>query len=416
VAFYDTDGKFLSAVKVGALPDMLTFTPDGKWVLVANEGEPNRDYTVDPEGSVSIIDMSPGAANLTQANVRTADFTAFNTAKLDPRIRIFGPNATVAQDLEPEYIAVSRDSKTAWVTLQENNALGVVDIEAATITSLLALGYKDHNIEGNGLDASHQDSTIAIKTWPVKGMYQPDAIAAYQAQGETHLVTANEGEGRDYRGFSDEARLKNLKLDSTAFPNAAALKEAKALGSLKVTKANGDTDGDGDYDELFSFGTRSFSIWTAAGELVYDSGDDFEQIVARAFPKDFSSNSEKNGSFDDRSDDKGPEPEGIELAEIAGRTYAFITLERIGGIMAYDVSDPRHPSFVQYVNNRDFTGDAAAGTAGDLGPEGLAFIKAEASPNGRPLLVVANEVSGTITIFAIEPTMPVKANDVDGRN
>src|SRR5262245_36168302 len=121
VVFFDRDLNFLSQVEVGALPDMLAFTPNGRFVLVANEGEPNNSSTIDPEGSVSIIDLSGGGARLRQEKVRTADFKAFNNANLDPSIRIFGPGATVAQDLEPEYVAVSHDSRTAWVTCQENN-------------------------------------------------------------------------------------------------------------------------------------------------------------------------------------------------------------------------------------------------------------------------------------------------------
>ena len=40
-------------------------------------------------------------------------------------------------------------------------------------------------------------------------------------------------------------------------------------------------------------------------------------------------------------------------------------------------------------------------TAGDLGPEGLVFIPAAQSPNGRPLLVVGNEVSGTTAVLQL---------------
>jgi len=86
---------------------------------------------------------------------------------------------------------------------------------------------------------------------------------------------------------------------------------------------------------------------------------------------------------------------------VHGRTYAFIGLERIGGIVVFDVTAPRRPAWVQYVNTRDFAGDAEAGTAGDLGPEGLAFIPAAESPNGRPMLAVGFEISGTTTLFEI---------------
>jgi hypothetical protein len=401
VVFFDTNGQFLSAVTVGALPDMLTFTPNGKKVLVANEGEPNDEYTVDPEGSVSIIDVSAGARNVTQADVRTADFTAFNRAPLDPSIRIFGPGATVAQDLEPEYLTVSHNSKKAWVSLEEGNALAVIDIQHARVEKLVGLGFKNHSLPRHGLDASDKDGQINITTWPVSGMYQPDAIASYRFRGETYLVTANEGDERNYPGFDERKTVGEVTLDPTVFPDAATLQQEANLGRLRITTVNGDADNDGDFDQLFSFGARSFSIWTAAGQLVFDSGDDFEQITAARLPADFNSDSNNNGSFDTRSDNRGPEPEGVVIGKAFGSTYAFIGLEFIGGIMVYNISNPFTPSFVQYINTRDFSGDPQAGTAGDLGPEGLIFITAEDSPNGKPLLVAAHEVSGTTTIFEI---------------
>ena len=401
VVFFDTDGEYLNSVEVGALPDMLTFTPNGRYLLVANEGEPNDDYTVDPEGSISIIDMKRGVGRLGASDVATADFSDFNSATLDESIRVFGPDATVAQDMEPEYIAVSHDSKYAWVTLQENNALAIVDIAKGEITSLVGLGFKDHSVEGNGLDASDRDDAINITTWPVLGMYLPDAIASYHYRGETYLVTANEGDARDYDGFAEEERVKDLDLDPTAFPNADDLQEDEAIGRLTVTTTLGDTDNDGDYDALHAFGGRSFSIWSSSGELIFDSGDDLEQQVAAALPNDFNSDNGENDSFDNRSDNKGPEPEGITLAEIGGRTYAFVGLERVGGVMVYDITTPVAPFFVQYLNNRDFSGDAEAGTAGDLAPEGLVFVPRSASPTGTPLLVVTNEVSGSTTVYEV---------------
>jgi hypothetical protein len=399
--FFDAAGNALSAVNVGALPDMLTFTPDGKRVLVANEGEPNDDYTVDPEGSVSIIDLTPGAANLTQRHVTTAGFTAFNNCQLDPSIRIYGPNATVAQDLEPEYIAVSHDSRLAWVTLQENNAVGVLDVKHKRFLALIGLGFKNHSQHGKGLDASDRDNAIRIATRPVLGMYMPDSIATFRFFGIPLLVMANEGDSRAYPGFDEEARVKDVTLDPAAFPDAASLRLDANIGRLKMTKAQGDTDGDGDFDRIHSFGARSFSIRTITGQLVYDSGDELEQITAQALPEQFNSTNDANGSFDSRSDDKGPEPEGLTVAKIGFRTYLFLGLERIGGVMVFDISDPFHPQFVQYVNNRDFEGNAAAGTAGDLGPEGLLFIPEDESPINAPLLVVANEISGTTTIYKV---------------
>jgi hypothetical protein len=409
VVFFDTDGSFINEVTVGALPDMITYTPDGTKVLVANEGEPNsynQPDSVDPIGSVSIIDLKRGVGRVNESDVTTADFSAFESVELEPSIRIFGPNATVAQDLEPEYIAVSHDSKTAWVTIQEANALGILDIEQGVFTDLVGLGFKDHSLPGNGIDGSDRDGTgnspsIKIANWPVFGAYQPDGIAAFRSRGETFLVTANEGDTRDWPGFNEEVRVSALNLDTTAFPNGAALKTNAQIGRLTVTRATGDTDGDTDFDQIILPGGRSFSIWDSSGTQVFDSGDQFERITAAAFPDFFNANNDDNDSFDTRSDNKGPEPEGVTVGEISGRTYAFIGLERIGGVMIYEVTNPRSPVFQSYVNNRDFSGDAEEETARDLGPEGIIFIRASDSPIGEPLIVVANEVSGTTTIYKV---------------
>lgn len=412
--FFNADGNFLGNVTVGALPDMLTFTPDGNRLLVANEGEPNNDYTIDPEGSVSIIDLD--FSNLSNSNVITAGFAQFNSQIDQLRnagVRIFGPNATVAQDVEPEYITVSPDSNTAWVALQENNAIAVLDLINNQFTDILPLGFKDYSLPGNGFDASDRDDAINITNWPVLGIYQPDGITSYTVNGKTYIVTANEGDTRDYDGFSEEVRLGNssYQLDPNVFPNAEELKLPENLGRLTVTNTLGDSNGDGLFEEIYAFGGRSFSIWEwdeAAGTLnqVYDSADNFEQIIAQRFPDFFNSNHVEN-SFDTRSDDKGPEPEDVKIAEINGRFYAFIGLERVGGIMTYDVTDPVNPVFVNYTNNRDFMAVSPLNgmtnpAAGDLGTEGLLFISAADSPNGQPLLVAANEVSGTTTLFSIQ--------------
>lgn len=402
VVFFAANGRFLAQVPVGALPDMVAFTPDGTRLLVANEGEPNDDYTVDPAGSISVIDLTRGVSQLGTEEVQTATFQAFSTNRLLANgVRIFGPGANAAQDLEPEYIAVAADGQTAFVTLQENNAVAVVDVANAEVTSIITLGTKDHSLQENALDASNEDGTINIAPHPVLGLFLPDAIAALTTDGRTYFLTANEGDSRDYDGFSEEARVADVSLDSTVFPNAAQLQAEPALGRLKITTTLGDADGDGDYDALYAYGARSFSVWSAEGALVWDSGSEFEQIVSSVLPADFNATNDENGSFDDRSDDKGPEPEGITVGQIGDRTYAFIGLERVGGIMVYDVTNPTAPTYVTYTNNRNFAGNAEAGTAGDLAPEGLLFIPAAESPNGDPLLVVTNEVSGTTTIYGL---------------
>jgi hypothetical protein len=408
VKFFDANGTLLSLVTVGALPDMLIFTPNGRRLLVANEGEPNDAYTIDPEGSVSIIDMTVGAGNLSQADVRTATFNDAIPKANASSIRKYGPSATLAQDLEPEYIAVSHDSKTAWLTLQENNAIAILDIEGGVFTQLVGLGLKDHSQARNRLDASDADGGINIANWPVFGAYQPDAIESYRVRGVTYLVMVNEGDTRAFTGFNEEIRVNSASyvLDPTVFPNATTLKQNGNLGRLTVTAATGDIDGDGDFDQIIVPGGRSFSIRTVAGDLVFDSGDDFEQITATQVPASFNSNGTAT-TFDTRSDNKGPEPEGIVLGKAFGRTYAFIGLERTAGIMVYDVSDPFSPRFVQYVNT----------VPDDISPEGLLFIKEEDSPNGKPLLVVSHEISSTTTIFEItKGSAPFSVAARDGAN
>lgn len=458
IAFYQADGTFLSAVEAGALPDMVTFSPDGNTVLAANEGEPNGDYSVDPEGSVTVVDISAGVASVTAANVTHITFTDFNVGgsredELGSDVRISSKSASVAQDLEPEYIAVSPDSQTAWVALQENNALVEIDLADNSVSAILGLGYKNHAILGNELDASNKDDSINIANWPVRGLFMPDSIDTYQFAGVNYLVTANEGDAREYitdaddetactaaGGFDfddgdcfhylDEIRLKDIEdtgaavdLDDLArfAPDFETLAEDENLGRIKIVANMGVSGCDTDtfattgqpstgceYEALYTYGARSFSIWNAeTGGLVFDSGSDFERITAQRLGDEFNATNDENGG-DDRSDDKGPEPEAIEIAQIGGKTYAFIGLERVGGIMAYDITHPESARFVQYINTRDFgvdiedlVDDGDFSEAGDLGPESILFIAAEDSPSGVALLVVGNEVSGTTAIFEV---------------
>lgn len=404
VAFHDAKTlELVSSVPVGALPDMLTFTRDGRYVLVANEGEPDATYTNDPEGSVSIIELKGRRA----PTVRTATFTRFNGQEAALRqqgIRIYGPNATAAQDFEPEYITTDARGTTAWVTLQENNAVAEVDIRRATVTRVLPLGYKNHNVAGQGLDASDRDgpgntALINIRPRPVFGMYQPDAIASYEIFGRTFLVTANEGDAREYTAFAEEARAGSLSLNPAIFTTEAcggvACTSNAALGRLTVTRALGRNTATGQYDTLFALGGRSFSIWSEDGGLVWDSGDQLEQRTTALPNVAFNANNAANtNALDDRSDNKGPEPEGVVVGRFGLRHYAFIGLERVGGVMVYDVTRPRSPSFVTYLNPR-------TGGTGDLGPEGLTLVPARQSPNGKPLLIVGNEISGTTAVLQI---------------
>jgi len=806
--FFDAAGNHLADVEVGALPDMLTFTPDGSKVVVCNEAEPSDDYAIDPEGSVSIIDLSGGVLGLTQAEVATAGFTAFNGGA-PAGVRITGPGATVAEDMEPEYAAVSKDSRTAWVTCQENNAIAIVDLTSATVSAIVPLGFKEHasgtpsatfhplnnlpvlgvtaggqeiklggfsglwfdgvvgghwrfltipdrgpnaeplnvdadplnerpfplpdyqarvveldldpvtgvltivnqtmlfqqngttpisglpnilcssngmayfdeepcdvfgqplpldpygadmegivraddstlwmcdeyrpalyhfaangtllaryvpegsncgaddvgveafpavyaqrrinrgfeglaywngliyafiqspidnpdvandnssknsvhgrvlvfnpatestvaeylyvfeggasdkigdavavgpgkflvierdsstgpaslkkvfelslagatdlstldpgivgpggtlelmtpaqlalngivpvskkvycdlseagyqftdkpegltiihpgmiavindndfqlagglntatgqltflanpqpvvlsliSFNGNGLDTSRDDGGIRIKGWPVRGLFMPDAIDSFEADGSTWLITANEGDAREYDTFTDTRTVNSVTLDPRVFRMASSLKTNPQLGRLNIVNTSGDLDGDGDLDEIHSYGARSVTIWDTDGALVWDSGDALEQLTAQLLPTRFNSNSTDNNTFDRRSPSKGPEPEGVAVGSFGDLRLAFVALERIGGIAILNVTDPHHPSVVGYRTDRDFSGDPSNDTAGDLGPEGLHIVDAADSPTGEPLLIVASEVSGSTTIYEI---------------
>jgi hypothetical protein len=401
-------------VVVGALPDMLTFDGDGQRVLVANEGEP-VDYlpgSVNPEGTVSIIDLAQGVGS---ASVRTIDFRAYSREALNAQgIRVFGPGTTAAQDLEPEYITVQ--GRTAWVTLQEANAIAVIDVPTATVQQILPLGLKDHHLDKNAFDPSDRDgpnntAAIRIAPWPVFGMYQPDAIASYRVGNQRFLVTANEGDSRsgtDFPGFNEEVTVGDptFVLDPVAFPDAATLKTNAALARLTVTNASGDLDGDGDFDQIQVFGARSFSIWSVDGQQVWDSGDQFERYFANpanGYTALFNASHDDNRP-DRRSDNKGPEPEGLAIGRVGGRQYAFVGLERMGGVVAYDISEPQAPRFAAYANTRNLTD--LSQLRGDRGAEGVTFVAEEDSPNGRPLVLVGNEVSRTVSIFQANKARP----------
>ncbi|MDD7928697.1 choice-of-anchor I family protein [Microbacterium thalli] len=434
----DAASARLGSVTVGALPDMVTISKDGAYAVVANEGEPADDFSTDPEGSIGVVALPKTVSAPAQTAVRIAGFGAFEAggakAPLPADVRVFGPDVAapnqgdkpltanrVSRNLEPEYITV--DGTTAYAALQEANAIAVVDLAKAEVTKILPLTFKDHGAAGNGLDASDKDGAINIATYAgLKGISMPDGLQSYSAtaggKATTYLVTANEGDAREWGDYAEPARVKDLgKKGLPAVcadsPLAAQLGDA-ALGRLNVSTANGLRADGTCYEELYSFGGRSFSIWGTDGSLVFDSGDQFEQILARVAPEYFNSN-HTEANLEGRSDDKGPEPENLSIGTVGGRTYAFIGFERVGGVIVYDITEPRAATYVTYVNNRDFGAPADSPAAGDLGPEGLQFIAAHRSPTGQPLLAVGNEVSGTTTLYSIEQLIggaPVAQPDI----
>lgn len=392
VALYNTENNaLLNTFTVGALPDMVTFSKDGKLIVCANEGEPNNTYTNDPEGSISII-------NIDSKEVTTLNFSAFNSqedALENKGFRVFGPNANLAKDVEPEYIAISDNSKTAWVSLQENNGIAKINLITKTIEAIYPLGFKDYNLTGNEIDPSNEDNKKELRNVPVYGMYQPDGITYVKINGTGYVISANEGDAREYiddKGtddekddediFVNEQRIKKIDLDPTVFPASNDYKNEANLGRLKIALDIGDTDNDGDYDKLYSYGARSFSIWSENGTLIYDSGNSIAQKTLELTPSTFNDE-------DKRSDDKGAEPESVEVLNIGNERYIlFVGLERTDQVLVYDITNPSSPTFLSILSHN-----------GDEAPEGLLVIPAKDSPNGKDLLLVSNEDSGTVSIY-----------------
>ncbi|MCH4532866.1 choice-of-anchor I family protein [Staphylococcus haemolyticus] len=407
VVFYGSNGDYINNVTVGSLPDMVTFSKDSKYLLVANEGEPSDDYTVNPPGSVSVIDVMGGPANVTANNVRTAMFTKEH----QEGIRALGPNAEDAYlNIELEYIAVDSQSKYAYVTLQEVSAIAKVDIAKGQIVQVKGLPYKDHSLAQNAMDVSDEDGKSELRRAPVLGLLQPDGIDTYDYNGETYLLIANEGDSQDYEGYSEEKRVKKLKddiqLDARYYQGYTqaelddmvknGLFDDEQLGRLKVTTSHAFKDADGKYNALVSYGGRSFSILRASDlEMIYDSGSDIEQRVLDLLPERFNANYESADDIkvDDRSDDKGPEAENVVVGKVGSHSYAFVGLERVGGIMIYDITNPNEPYFVKYLYDPDNK---------DISPEGITFESAEESPNGKPMLIASFELSGTTSVWELE--------------
>ena len=448
VVLMDTTGRVLRNVAVGTLPDHVSFTPDKKTILVAGEGEPicslenaatpsptleakDPALVSDAKGTVSLIDVSNGANS---ATVTTLDFSAFDkTALLAEDVRVFFTGSSAAQDLEPEYITTNAAGTRAYVTLQEANAIAVVDLVNKTILDVASLGYKDWGAAGLLIDTSDKDGTgdtamsnlQSYSGVPLKGMYMPDTIASMQKGGETFLLTANEGDDREYTCFAEKVRAGDASL-SNNWTNGTVSSSLKVNGKLARLNTTNAFPTKAAFDAIYTYGGRSFSIWNSSGELVWDSGSQLEEIIARDYPAAFNSDSSDSAAsallmvqgqaarMDGRSDDKGPEPEALAVGTIGTQTFAFVGLERAGGIMVYDVSNPEAPSFVRY-KNAALEGLALSPanntTPGsyDVSPEGMVFVPAAASPNSKPMLIVANELSGTTTMYEVRVANPTSA-------
>jgi len=388
VVFFGRGGETLASFDVGALPDMVTFSPDGNMLLVANEGQAKDG--IDPEGSISIIHLKDGLAN---AEVETLRLNKWDGKEEELRfagIRIF-PGKICSRDFEPEYITVAPDSSVAWVSLQEANAVLEIRLEDRHL-ELLPCGMVDFNSPQTAIDPSDQDGKTELRPVPVRGMRMPDALACFTIRNAHYIVTANEGDARD-----EDMRVADLPLDPKAFKSD--LSASNQIGRLVVSSLDGDLNKDGMYERLHAYGSRSFSVFHCAPgigswSLVFDSQNQFERITLDQNPKHFNADNTVTTTgktkADMRSDNKGPEPEAACIGRIGNRTYAFIGLERAGGIMMYDVTVPTQTRFITYVNDRHH-----------LGPEDIDFISAEDSPDGKPLLAVAHEISGEVVLYRI---------------
>ena len=377
-------------------PDNVVFSPDGRYVLSANEGEPRQGYEngTDPQGSVTIVDLE---AETPTPN--TVTFEAWDSQRealvADNVLLKRGLNPST--DFEPEYITVNAAGTTAYVALQEANSIAVLDLASGQFTGIHSLGFKDHSQPGNELDANKEDQQANLQTENFLGVYMPDGITLYEVDGKTYLLTANEGDASEWEEYANITTVVTGTVENdgeTTDVEVEVLDKTKLDGLPAVAE-----------DTNFLLGGRSFSLYEVTENgltQVFDSGSDFERITAQAYPDHFNA-SNKNNKLDSRSDAKGPEPESVTVNLVDGKPYAYVGLERIGGVMVYDLSDPAHPTFVEYVNTRDFTVDfPEEGTdpaQGDVSVEGMCVVPAAVSPTGQALLLTANEVSGTVAVF-----------------
>jgi DNA-binding beta-propeller fold protein YncE len=386
IVILNYEGEYIRHYNAGVQPDMICFTPDEQYILTADEGEPREGYlsgAIDPPGSVTIVNVKTNEVRI--IGFENFDGETARSALVQSGV-ILNKGLKPSLDFEPEYITVDDDSRIAWVSLQEANALAVLDISGGVFTSVLPLGFKDHNLPRNSIDV-FRNGKAELATRNLYGVYMPDGIAAVTIQGKTYVLSANEGDAREW-GSGD-----NAYTDVAAFSI-----DGNRMDVLDNAKKDGLEE-----NKKYLYGARSFSIWDTSNgtaKLVYDSGNEFETLTAAFFPENFNA-SHTNNDLDSRSGRKGPEPEYVETLRIGNRTYAIIGLERIGGIMVYDISNPESPAFYDYINTRDFSKSALA-EMGDLGPEGICAVAAANSPSRKPLIFVANEVSGTIAVFEMQ--------------
>lgn len=420
IVVFDTNGKVLSSPDVlGVLPDSVSFAPDGTTALVAIEGQPvcakddpataakeDTDYSKasDPVGGVTVVDLTNPAAPV----LRFAGFDKFTVKAMKAKgIAVSSVVNDVSKDFEPEFVSAV-DNNYAFVTIQEANAIGKLNIRTATFENVTRAF--ESKLESVARDTSDRDAGAGPRNYKrVVGASQPDAIAAFTAGAGQYYVTANEGDAREYTCLNDDLRASGLKVDPRRFPDWKAWSANAALGRAKVNPTIGDLDGDGDIDNIHLRGTNSMTIYRN-GSVIWDSGELLDQIQTQAFGVaningSHSLSSDKstmNYVGQDRSDDKGAEPEGVAVGMVGDRRIAILGLERMTALAIFDITVPKKPVFQEWIQMLP----AKATPAKDVkhwSPEGIVFVPADKSPSGKALIITSYELSGSLSIHQIEP-------------
>ena len=420
VAFFDLHtGAVLRVVDVGFHPDAVRFTPDGRRVIVANEGEYTAGAAQAP-GSISIVNLTGSNAStdlqLRAPLVATVDFRdglAPGVSLDGLRFNVTGvPAAERYLHVEPEFPVATNER--AYVTLQENNAIAVVDLEggaAPRISAILPLGTITQRIDASDRDPTNGGLAAININDVVPGLPMPDTIATFLHNGRRLLATANEGDARSDDGDVARAGAANVVDTVADGPDdrifSGSLSDSAGIGRLTISRVDGNLDGDSLVEVPTMIGTRSFTLWSEDGQRVFDSGSMIEEFVRANAPRTFNMNSGTTTAIDTRSDDKGPEPEALAYGQIDGRHYVFVGAERQNGIFQFDVTDLSRVSIVGYFNIVDGV-KVVTGTQ-YVSPETIVFVSASDSPTGKPILLVGYEgvepaISGSLAVLEVQPT------------
>jgi hypothetical protein len=403
VAFFDTTGTFLNQLTVGPEPTALKFANGGTHLIITNQGSPSQDYFTDPPGSISVVAIfGTNPLQLNSTNVFSINFERLDTVAYDNRLRIFNnANQLPSIDIEPLQIGPVENTNLAAITLGTNNGLALIDYFNGTLDTVYGLGLKDNGLPNQGFDGSVVGNITIQPYSKIYSLYNPVGMASLLHNGASYFLTANQGLPRRYMAYDEVDSLKNIPLNPGAFPNRNTLVRDSVLGWLEVSKELGKAQNGFIHDSAVAFGGRSFSVWNDSAQLIWDSGDDFEQTIAALNAANFNASAVSNTSRKSQSVKQGPQPNSIAIGTVNGNRYAFITLKQMGGFFIYNLNDPTNPVFEQYISDRNFLVPANDTAAGDLGPEKITFVPAGDSPTGIALLLLSNSVSGSFSVYQV---------------